>query len=150
MSVLNKRALELAGPALALPVGQCLGFPNPCHFAGNDLIIPYSLRYGRDAKVVHFLGKVKPWDYSYDTTSKTIKGQSQDASDMHPNYMIQWWELFCSSILPLMKEEYGDQPFFSGCTEVSSTAKNWHIDHHIGSFWPVLWLKCIISSQINI
>jgi len=110
-------------PLLTLLVGQCLGFPNPCHFACCNLIIPYSLRYGRDAKVVHFLGKVKPWDYSYDTTSKRIKGQPQDASEMQPNYLMQWWELFCSSVLPLMKEEYGDQLFLSGCTEVRSAAE---------------------------
>lgn len=111
--------VQLAGHFLTLPVGKCLGFLKPCYFGGSDLIIPYSLRYGHDAKVVHFLGKVKPWDYSYDTTSKTLKGQSQDASDMHPNFLLQWWELFSSSVLPLMKEEYGDQPFHSGCTEVS-------------------------------
>lgn len=110
---------QLAGPSWELPVGQCLDFLNHCNFGGNDLIIPCSCRYGRDAKVVHFLGKVKPWDYSYDTTNKTVKGQSQGA-DMHPNYLLQWWELFSSSVLALMKEEYGDQPFHSGCTEVSS------------------------------
>lgn len=90
------------------------------YFGGRGLIIPFSLRYGRDAKVVHFLGKLKPWDYSYDTTSKTLKGHSQDASDMLPNYLLQWWEIFSSSVLALMKEEYGDQPFHSGCTEVSN------------------------------
>uniref|UniRef100_A0A671SWH4 glycogenin glucosyltransferase n=2 Tax=Sinocyclocheilus anshuiensis TaxID=1608454 RepID=A0A671SWH4_9TELE len=83
--------------------------------------LPAFKQYGHDAKVVHFLGKVKPWDYSYDTTSKTLKGQSQDASDMHPNFLLQWWELFSSSVLPLMKEEYGDQPFHSGCTEFRIT-----------------------------
>ncbi|RXN30727.1 glycogenin-1-like protein [Labeo rohita] len=90
------------------------------------------LRYGHDAKVVHFLGKLKPWDYSYDTTSKTLKGQSQDSSDMHPNFMLQWWELFFSSVLPLMKEEYGDQPFHSGCTEsdIHADVAQMHISHH--------------------
>lgn len=85
-----------------------------------NLIVLVAPRYGRDAKVIHFLGKVKPWDYTYNTTTKTIKGQSQDTSDLHPNYLLQWWELFSSSVLPPMKEEYGEQPFHSGCTEVSS------------------------------
>lgn len=94
--------------------------------------LPAFKQYGHDAKVVHFLGKVKPWDYSYDTTSKTLKGQSQDASDMHPNFLLQWWELFSSSVLPLMKEEYGDQPFHSGCTErdIPVDVAQMHISHH--------------------
>ncbi|KTF74872.1 hypothetical protein cypCar_00017499 [Cyprinus carpio] len=94
--------------------------------------LPAFKQYGRDAKVVHFLGKVKPWDYSYDTTSKTLKGQSQDASDMHPNFLLQWWELFSSSVLVLMKEEYGDQPFHSGCTEsdINVDVAQMHISHH--------------------
>ncbi|XP_073704183.1 glycogenin-1a isoform X1 [Garra rufa] len=94
--------------------------------------LPAFKQYGHDAKVVHFLGKVKPWDYSYDATSKKLKGQSQDASDMHPNFMLQWWELFSSSVLPLMKEEYGDQPFYSGCTEgdIHVDVAQMHISHH--------------------
>lgn len=76
---------------------------------------PLPFRYGREAKVVHFLGKVKPWNYTYDTKSKSVKGHSQDPSTLHPDYLLQWWDLFSTSVLSLMKEEYGDQPFHSGC-----------------------------------
>ncbi|TRY58947.1 hypothetical protein DNTS_033920 [Danionella cerebrum] len=92
--------------------------------------LPAFKQYGHDAKVVHFLGKVKPWDYSYDTASKTVKGQTQDAA-MHPNFLQQWWELFSSKVLPLLKEEYGDQPFLSGCSEsdVHIDVAKMHISH---------------------
>ncbi|KAL6471722.1 hypothetical protein MHYP_G00203720 [Metynnis hypsauchen] len=78
--------------------------------------LPAFRQYGHNAKVVHFLGKVKPWDYVYDPRSRSLKGQTVDP-DLQPNYLLQWWELFSSSVAPLMKEEYGDQPFHSGLSE---------------------------------
>ncbi|XP_041941039.1 glycogenin-1a [Alosa sapidissima] len=77
--------------------------------------LPAFKQYGHEAKVVHFLGKVKPWNHTFDTKSKSVKGHSQDPSTLHPDYLLQWWELFSTSVLPLMKEEYGDKPFHSGC-----------------------------------
>ncbi|XP_036421331.1 glycogenin-1a [Colossoma macropomum] len=78
--------------------------------------LPAFRQYGHNAKVVHFLGKVKPWDYVYDPRSRSLKGQTVDPA-LQPNYLLQWWELFSSSVAPLMKEEYGDQPFHSGLSE---------------------------------
>ncbi|XP_012683360.1 glycogenin-1a [Clupea harengus] len=77
--------------------------------------LPAFKQYGHEAKVVHFLGKVKPWNYSYDAKNQSVKGHSQDPSTLHPNYLLQWWQLFSTSVLALMKAEYGSQPFHSGC-----------------------------------
>uniref|UniRef100_A0A3B1K174 glycogenin glucosyltransferase n=1 Tax=Astyanax mexicanus TaxID=7994 RepID=A0A3B1K174_ASTMX len=79
--------------------------------------LPAFKQYGHNAKVVHFLGKVKPWDYVYDSSSRTLKGQAVDP-DLQPNYLLQWWSLFSSAIVPLMKEEFGSQPFYTGVEEV--------------------------------
>ncbi|XP_076833250.1 glycogenin-1a isoform X2 [Brachyhypopomus gauderio] len=76
--------------------------------------LPAFKQYGHNAKVVHFLGKLKPWDYIYDATSKSVKGQT---SDMQSNYLLQWWDVFSSSVVPHMKEEYNEQPFYTGCSE---------------------------------
>ncbi|KAI4872695.1 hypothetical protein NFI96_032484 [Prochilodus magdalenae] len=80
--------------------------------------LPAFKKYGHNAKVVHFLGKVKPWDYVYEPSSRSLKGQTVDR-DLQPNYLLQWWEIYFSSVVPLMKEEYGDQPFHSGLSEGS-------------------------------
>ncbi|XP_063075222.1 glycogenin-1a [Engraulis encrasicolus] len=80
--------------------------------------LPAFKQYGKEAKVVHFLGKIKPWNYTYDSKNKSVKGQSQDPSTLHPNYLLQWWELFSSSVVPMMKESYGNQPFLTGCESV--------------------------------
>ncbi|XP_066518522.1 glycogenin-1a [Hoplias malabaricus] len=77
--------------------------------------LPAFKQYGHQAKVVHFLGKVKPWDYVYDVSQRSVKGQAQDP-ELQPNFLLQWWEIF-SSIHPLLKEEYSDQPFNTGITQ---------------------------------
>lgn len=78
-------------------------------------------RYGRDVKVVHFLGKVKPWNYSYDTQRGEVKGHSQspDPCQLHPDYLLMWWQLYAKSVLPLLQQAYGDTPFNSGFAEQS-------------------------------
>ncbi|KAK1893550.1 Glycogenin-1 [Dissostichus eleginoides] len=60
--------------------------------------LPAFKQYGHDAKVVHFLGKVKPWSYSYDN---------------------QRGELYAKSVQPLLQQAYGDSPFTSGFVEGS-------------------------------
>lgn len=64
-------------------------------------------------KVVHFLGKVKPWSYSYDAQRGEVRGQS-DPCQLHPDYLLQWWQLYAKSVLPLLQTAYGDTPFSSG------------------------------------
>uniref|UniRef100_A0A3P9P483 glycogenin glucosyltransferase n=1 Tax=Poecilia reticulata TaxID=8081 RepID=A0A3P9P483_POERE len=71
--------------------------------------LPAFKQYGHDAKVVHFLGKVKPWNYSYDVQRGEVRGHSvsPDPCQMHPNYLLQWWQLYAASVLPLLQKAYG-------------------------------------------
>uniref|UniRef100_A0A674BZ82 glycogenin glucosyltransferase n=1 Tax=Salmo trutta TaxID=8032 RepID=A0A674BZ82_SALTR len=92
--------------------------------------LPAFKQYGGNAKVVHFLGQTKPWSYTYDPKTKRISGDIQETST-HPSFLLDWWSLYSSSVVPMMTEGYGDQPFNSGCVEVrlegSSTS---HDSHH--------------------
>ncbi|XP_062847212.1 glycogenin-1b isoform X2 [Trichomycterus rosablanca] len=72
--------------------------------------LPAFKQYGANAKVVHFLGKMKPWNYAYDPKQSTIKGGVQEGTT-HPSYLLQWWSLYSSCVVPMLKEEYKDQPF---------------------------------------
>lgn len=78
-------------------------------------------RYGHDAKVVHFLGKVKPWNLAYDAQRGEVKGHSpsSDAHQLHPEYLLMWWQLYSKDVLPLLQRAYGDTPFNSGFVEES-------------------------------
>lgn len=68
--------------------------------------------------MVHFLGKTKPWSYTYDPKSKQISGDVLEAA-MHPSFLLGWWELYSSAVVPVLQEQFGDQPFHSGCVEVT-------------------------------
>lgn len=75
-------------------------------------------RYGGNAKVVHFLGKTKPWSYTYDPKTKQIAGSVHEATT-HPTFLLDWWSLYSNGVVPMLQEQYGDQPFQSGCIEVN-------------------------------
>lgn len=78
-----------------------------------------SSRYGHNAKVVHFLGKVKPWHHSYDAQRGEVKGHSPPPAlhQLQPDYLLTWWQLYYKSVVPLLQRAYGDAPFCSGLAE---------------------------------
>ncbi|XP_028293609.1 glycogenin-1a [Gouania willdenowi] len=85
--------------------------------------LPAFKQYGHGAKVVHFLGKVKPWSHSYDAQKGEVKGHSQssDQSQLQPDFLLQWWQLYTKSVVPLLQRAYGDAPFNTGFVQDSST-----------------------------
>ncbi|XP_053716918.1 glycogenin-1b isoform X1 [Synchiropus splendidus] len=78
--------------------------------------MPAFLKYGRDAKIVHFLGQTKPWNYTYDPKTKQMSRDVHEGS-AHPNFLLEWWRLYSSNVVPKLQEQYGEQPFHSGCVE---------------------------------
>lgn len=81
--------------------------------------LPAFKQYGHNAKVVHFLGQVKPWSYAYDPQKGEVKGHSvsQQPGQLHPDYLLLWWQLYAKSVAPLLQTAYGDAPFISGFVE---------------------------------
>ncbi|XP_077481069.1 glycogenin-1-like isoform X1 [Stigmatopora argus] len=74
--------------------------------------LPAFKRYGGNAKVVHFLGKTKPWSQGMDAKAKGHSGS--------PSFLLDWWALYSSSVVPMLKEQYGDQAFHSEYVEQAS------------------------------
>ncbi|RXM27411.1 Glycogenin-1, partial [Acipenser ruthenus] len=66
--------------------------------------LPAFKQYGADAKVVHFLGRVKPWNCRYDSKTKSVTGDSQDLPMLHPEFLNMWWDIFSTSMQPLLAE----------------------------------------------
>ncbi|XP_061553024.1 glycogenin-1-like isoform X1 [Phycodurus eques] len=87
--------------------------------------LPAFKHYGRDAKVVHFLGKTKPWCYAYDAQSGEVAGRPEgpDSGRLHPDYLQSWWRLFATSVMPLLQRAYGDAPFDSGVMQLGNDDK---------------------------
>ncbi|KAK5857672.1 hypothetical protein PBY51_010900 [Eleginops maclovinus] len=102
--------------------------------------LPAFKQYGRNAKVVHFLGKVKPWSYSYDNQKGEVKGHSlpPDQCHLHPDYLLMWWQLYAKSVQPILQQAYGDSPFLSGFVEGSGGEGEPHQDvrEHPAAFAP--------------
>ncbi|KAL8190210.1 UNVERIFIED_CONTAM: hypothetical protein K2H54_043790 [Gekko kuhli] len=63
--------------------------------------------FGKDAKVVHFLGSAKPWSYKYNLQTKTvIENGSASVSENQRSFLEVWWETYSSSILPLLEKSW--------------------------------------------
>lgn len=94
--------------------------------------------------MVHFLGKTKPWGYTFDPKTKQISGSEQDAAT-HPNFLLNWWTLYSGDVVPMLHEEYGEQPFHSGCVEVS---RQFATSHQILSLKQSCFLIfCIVTKE---
>ncbi|KAK7118035.1 hypothetical protein R3I94_021771 [Phoxinus phoxinus] len=83
--------------------------------------LPAFKQYGANAKVVHFLGQMKPWSYTYDPRQRRVRGDVTAAA--HPGFLLEWWMLYSGEVVPMLIREYGDQPFCSGCEEDSGESE---------------------------
>ncbi|XP_067898710.1 glycogenin-1-like isoform X2 [Heterodontus francisci] len=79
--------------------------------------LPAFKQYGADAKVVHFLGKVKPWNYSYDPKTRCVMRDGHDYSSVHPEFLNMWWDTFMTSVSPLLTEHGISKDTSSGTQE---------------------------------
>ncbi|XP_037097246.1 glycogenin-1a [Syngnathus acus] len=93
--------------------------------------LPAFKHFGHKAKVVHFLGKTKPWSYTYDAQSGEVIGQPEgpDSNRLHPDFLQSWWQLYTTSVMPLLQRSYGDTPFTSGVTEAANDEKLWQDEY---------------------
>ncbi|XP_075771762.1 glycogenin-2 isoform X2 [Pelodiscus sinensis] len=67
--------------------------------------VPAFKHFGRDAKVVHFLGSTKPWHYTYNPQTRTI--MHDGATSGSPNqfsFLQLWWKIYYANILPLLEK----------------------------------------------
>ncbi|KAM9190055.1 glycogenin-1 [Dugong dugon] len=60
--------------------------------------------FGANAKVVHFLGQTKPWNYAYDPKTKSMKIDTRDPTVIHPEFLNTWWDIFTTTVLPLLQQ----------------------------------------------
>lgn len=63
-----------------------------------ELGIILYLRYGENAKVLHFIGPKKPWQYSYDTSLGDVI--VSDEINHASNFLQLWWKIFVEKVQP--------------------------------------------------
>ncbi|XP_057901459.1 glycogenin-2 isoform X4 [Melospiza melodia melodia] len=67
--------------------------------------VPAFNHFGRDAKVVHFLGATKPWNYKYNLQTKRVMQDGTTSGSSHQlSFLALWWNIYSASILPLLEK----------------------------------------------
>ncbi|XP_064293590.1 glycogenin-2 isoform X1 [Phalacrocorax carbo] len=67
--------------------------------------VPAFNHFGRDAKVVHFLGATKPWNYKYNLqTKRVMQDDTTSGSFNQLSFLALWWNIYSASILPLLEK----------------------------------------------
>ncbi|XP_058391356.1 glycogenin-2 isoform X2 [Diceros bicornis minor] len=63
---------------------------------------PAFKQFGSSAKVVHFLGSSKPWNYKYNPQTGSVLQEGSRVVHQHQaSFLNLWWSIYHRSILPL-------------------------------------------------
>ncbi|XP_031301880.2 glycogenin-2 isoform X4 [Camelus dromedarius] len=81
---------------------------------------PAFKQFGSSAKVVHFLGSAKPWNYKYNPQTGSVLDQGSGSVSQHQtSFLNLWWRVYHRSILPLYErighEEVHASPGHTTC-----------------------------------
>ncbi|NWT42220.1 GLYG protein, partial [Chroicocephalus maculipennis] len=79
-------------------------------------------KFGANTKVVHFLGSIKPWNYTYDSKTKSIKGNMDDPKIVHPEFLNMWWDIYTADVLPLLEQHGIVKESITGVSMLSGLA----------------------------
>ncbi|XP_072900314.1 glycogenin-2 isoform X4 [Hemitrygon akajei] len=72
--------------------------------------LPAFKQFGASVKVVHFLGPTKPWHHTYSVETKSAVQESMSPMDStFINFLNTWWDIYTTSILPLLTQENGEK-----------------------------------------
>lgn len=63
---------------------------------------PAFKQFGSEAKVVHFIGTPKPWNLKYNPQAKCIVEDESMSGHQHLSFLVLWWDLYISDVLPLL------------------------------------------------
>ncbi|XP_031554966.1 glycogenin-1-like isoform X2 [Actinia tenebrosa] len=65
---------------------------------------PAFRQFGRDVKIVHFIGPVKPWQCNYSSETGTVYMPDTAGGLPHENTYLQlWWDIYVTYVLPGMR-----------------------------------------------
>ncbi|KAJ6643247.1 Glycogenin-1, partial [Pseudolycoriella hygida] len=65
--------------------------------------LPAFKQFGKNVKILHFIGQVKPWLLNFDSSSKTAYAPS--GYGHLGDFIQQWWNLFCDNVHPSLSTE---------------------------------------------
>jgi len=61
--------------------------------------LPAFRRFGKDVKIIHFIGVAKPWLTSFDGSGEAILGSTEKHTQ---NHLQLWWQIFSTEVKPVL------------------------------------------------
>eukprot|EP00918_Siedleckia_nematoides_P018783 GHVU01040118.1.p1 GENE.GHVU01040118.1~~GHVU01040118.1.p1 ORF type:complete len:353 (-),score=42.65 GHVU01040118.1:1834-2892(-) len=66
---------------------------------------PAFKQYGKNIKVAHFIGAVKPWHHVYNTATGQVEPQEESGHNI--DFLQLWWSIFMEHIQPMLQPGLG-------------------------------------------
>lgn len=61
------------------------------------------VRFGKNVKILHFIGQLKPWHVNFDSTTKQIF--TPQGYEHLQEFLQLWWNIFCNQIHPQLSAD---------------------------------------------
>lgn len=93
---------------------------------------PAFQQFGRDVKIVHFIGPLKPWHHTYNSETGTVYTPSGSQGNVpHERTFLQlWWDIYVTFVRPEMRQCHGGQGGDSSCSDHFQPAPHFPPQHH--------------------
>jgi glycogenin glucosyltransferase len=63
----------------------------------------FIFRFGKNVKIVHFIGALKPWHAAFNTATGQVESHAQTYH--HQEYLQLWWNVFMDKVNPALGPE---------------------------------------------
>ncbi|XP_078381112.1 uncharacterized protein LOC144663905 isoform X2 [Oculina patagonica] len=70
---------------------------------------PAFQQFGRDVKIVHFIGPLKPWHYTYSTETGRVYTPSGSHIPHERTFLQLWWDIYVTFVQPEMRQCHDDR-----------------------------------------
>merc|ERR1719495_1950164 len=61
--------------------------------------LPAYKKFGKDVKIVHFIGATKPWLVNFNHQGEPLLGRTEEHTK---NHLCLWWQIFSNEVKPLI------------------------------------------------
>jgi len=66
--------------------------------------LPAYKKFGKDVKIIHFIGAAKPWKTCFDGSGEAVLGSVAKHTSSH---LLLWWQIFSTEVKPALAKNVG-------------------------------------------